>query len=318
MYLSALDIQNMQGIRLEHFLNPNAICIDKSLGDVTGLRNLGVHMVVVEPGHRSTELHAHSFEEECVYVLAGRGTAILGDRTILIGPGDFLAYPANGVPHEIINEGSDPLIFLVVGHRLDHDVIDYPRQHRRLYRHHQETDVVQFGALEPAAGADTAGRPAEPVVPPANGFRLVPIDQNGRPDGPVPGLPKEAKDACDASAELYGQVGFVPPWTGYLAFMGDICVGTCAFKAPPKGNRVEIAYYTFPAYEGRGHATSMAIALMQIAFEVQPGIRLIAHTPAEESASTAVLSKLGFHLTGRGHDTDEGEVWEWMLQTAAS
>ncbi len=318
MYLSAKDIANMEGGQHTHFLNPNAVRVNKSLGDAVGLQNLGVHWISVAPGHRSTEFHAHRFEEECVYVLSGRGSAVVGERTILIGSGDFLGFPTDGIPHELINDGTEPLVCLVVGQRLDHDIIDFPRLHKRLYRHRGEWDVANFGDID-----NSEARPeSSPVVltPGAapDVLRLIPIGRDGKPTVNGLALPREAIDASKASAELYAAIGYEPPWIGYLGFFGEQCVGTCAFKTPPRANRVEIAFYTFPQFQGRGHATAMASALMGIAFDAQHGIRVIAHTPAEENSATAVLTKLGFHLTGRGHDTDEGEVWEWMLQTAAS
>jgi RimJ/RimL family protein N-acetyltransferase len=145
---------------------------------------------------------------------------------------------------------------------------------------------------------------------------MVGLDAAGRPDGEVPSLSRDAEEACAAAAALHAQTGFEPPWTGYLAFDGERCVGTCAFKSPPRGNRVEIACYPFPAQEQ--HLEAMMASLMRIAFENHPGIRVIAHTLAEEGTETAVLARLGFHLTGRTQDTDQGEVWEWMLQTATS
>lgn len=69
----------------------------------------------------------------------------------------------------------------------------------------------------------------------------------------------------------------MPPWTGYLAFDENRCVGTCAFKAPPQGNCVEIAYFTFPEYEGKGIATRMAQALVKIALEAEPEIKITAN-----------------------------------------
>lgn len=319
MYLSALDIKQMEATRTEDSLNPTAIRLDKSLGDVAGLKHLGVHWVSIDPGHRSTEYHVHRFEEECIYVLSGRGTAIVGERTILVGPGDFLGYAANGPGHELINEGSEPLVCLVIGQRLEFDVTDYPRLHKRLYRHKGEWDLVSFTDLADPARQVVLPPTVVPSPTAENRMQLVPIGRDGRimADLDVP-LPRAAVDAGEASAELYAAVGYVPPWIGYLGFVAGECVGTCAFKSPPKGNRIEIAYYTFPQFEGRGHATSMASALMDIAFNAMPGILLVAHTRAEESAATGVLSKLGFHLTGRGHDRDDGEVWEWMLQTATS
>jgi uncharacterized cupin superfamily protein len=48
--LKATDIENMAGERKVHFLNPNAIRINKSLGDATGPSHIGVHIIYVEPG----------------------------------------------------------------------------------------------------------------------------------------------------------------------------------------------------------------------------------------------------------------------------
>ena len=127
MFLSAHDIAKMRGQTKVHAFNPDAVRLDKSLGDAVGLERLGVHIVSVEPGHCSTELHHHLFAEECVYVLAGRGVAHIGDDTLAIGPGDFIGYPANRIAHAMQATGNEPLTCLVFGQRLPQDVIDYPR-----------------------------------------------------------------------------------------------------------------------------------------------------------------------------------------------
>jgi uncharacterized cupin superfamily protein len=148
MYLSAEEIAAMKGERRVHFVNPSAIRIDKSLGDVVGLRNLGIHVISIAPGERSTEFHAHHYEEEALYVLSGHGTAVLGETTQKIGPGDFMGFPTNGVAHETINDGTAPLVCLVVGQRLPQEVVDYPRKGKRLYRHGGERNLVDHANLE--------------------------------------------------------------------------------------------------------------------------------------------------------------------------
>ncbi len=75
LLLKAADIEAMPGARKVHFLNPNAVRINKSLGDAVGLGHLGVHIIQVEPGRETTEYHKHLYEEECVYVLSGRGSS---------------------------------------------------------------------------------------------------------------------------------------------------------------------------------------------------------------------------------------------------
>lgn len=110
----------------------------------------------------------------------------------------------------------------------------------------------------------------------------------------------------------------MPPWTGYLAFDENRCVGTCAFKAPPQGNCVEIAYFTFPEYEGKGIATRMAQALVKIALEAEPEIKITAQTLPKEGASTRVLKKLGFKFAGECEHPEDGKVWEWELKNPES
>ena len=148
MYLSAKAIAEMAGEKKVHFLNENAVRLNKSLGDTVGLNNIGVHLITVQPAHFSTEFHVHHFEEECIYVLSGQGVAMLGEESHPIGPGDFIGCPLNGVAHCMKAEGSEPLVCLVVGQRLPQDVSDYPNVKTRLYRNNGEWDLVEHSNIQ--------------------------------------------------------------------------------------------------------------------------------------------------------------------------
>ncbi len=52
----------MAGQLKRHFLNDEAVRRNKSLGAAVGLKHLGVHLIEVEPGAKSTELHSHHCE----------------------------------------------------------------------------------------------------------------------------------------------------------------------------------------------------------------------------------------------------------------
>ena len=148
MYLSAEAITAMEVVRRVHSLNPTAIRTDKSLGDAVGLKNIGIHLISIAPGDKSTEFHTHRYEEEAIYVLSGRGTEVIGEATHQIGPGDFIGFPAGGVAHETVNDGTEPLICLVIGQRLVQDVVDYPRKGKRLYRNGGERDMVDYASID--------------------------------------------------------------------------------------------------------------------------------------------------------------------------
>jgi len=144
MFLSAHTIAALEGVRRVHTLNPAAIRTDKSLGDAVGLKNIGIHLISVAPGDKSTEFHSHKYEEEAIYVLSGHGTEVMGETTQKIGPGDFLGFPGGGVAHATINDGKEPLVCLVIGQRLAQDVVDYPRAGKRLYRNSGQRDMVDY------------------------------------------------------------------------------------------------------------------------------------------------------------------------------
>ena len=148
MYLSAQQIAAMEGEHRVHFVNPAAKRINKSLGDAAGLKNLGVHIMTVAPGERSSEYHCHRYEDEAIYVLSGQGTAVIGADSYKIGPGDFLGFPGGGPAHETINDSGEPLVCLVIGQRLAQDVVDYPRAGKRLYRNSGQRDMVDVTNLQ--------------------------------------------------------------------------------------------------------------------------------------------------------------------------
>ena len=132
--LTREQIDSLDGIDKTHFLNNNARRVNKSLGDLTGLKRLGFHVIEVQPGRESTELHLHYHEDECVYVLEGEAKATIGDNSYTVRAGDFIGYRAGGESHKLENTGSGILRCIVAGLRLDHDVADYPLKGKRLFR----------------------------------------------------------------------------------------------------------------------------------------------------------------------------------------
>ncbi|WP_224814415.1 cupin domain-containing protein [Hasllibacter sp. MH4015] len=153
--ITAQEIAAMGGVDKVHFRNPAAKRINKSLGDATGLTGLGIHVIEIAPGDETTEYHVHYHEDEAVYILSGTGTATIGEEDHAIGPGDFIGYRAGGLGHTIVNTGPDTLRILVMGQRLDHDVADYSRQRKRIFRNKGLAyDLVDHDAISnPVLGA---------------------------------------------------------------------------------------------------------------------------------------------------------------------
>ena len=152
----------------------------------------------------------------------------------------------------------------------------------------------------------TAGLSLEPIGAdsdlPALVERLVPA---------FLGDDSAAREILAQTVDLLTRDSRPSPWGSYLAVEAAVPVGLCAFKAAPdEAGVVEIAYMTFPAFEGRGHATAMAAALVRIAFAAGAPL-VIAHTLPQENASTAALRRNGFAFAGETIDAEDGLVWRW-------
>jgi uncharacterized cupin superfamily protein len=103
--------------RGRHPFNPGSEMRLVPLGDPTGLKRLGVHLMRVPPGKESFIPHAHAVMEEFVFVLEGAGEVVLDGAAHLIGPGDFVGFPTDGVVHCLRCTGPEDLVYLTAGER---------------------------------------------------------------------------------------------------------------------------------------------------------------------------------------------------------
>jgi ribosomal-protein-alanine N-acetyltransferase len=121
----------------------------------------------------------------------------------------------------------------------------------------------------------------------------------------------DCQDSLYLSVAFFKNVGYHFPWIGYYAYADGALVGSAAFKGRPLYGKVEIAYGIFPKYRQRGFETEICRQLVNISLRTDPSVLITARTLKEESYSTKILRKNGFHFSGPVMDQDDGEVWEW-------
>jgi uncharacterized cupin superfamily protein len=66
----------------------------RPLGDLFGLSNFGVNIVHLAPGARSALRHAHTRQDEFVYVVAGEPTLVTDAGDTLLKPGMCVGFKA--------------------------------------------------------------------------------------------------------------------------------------------------------------------------------------------------------------------------------
>jgi uncharacterized cupin superfamily protein len=88
----------------------------RSIGKAAGLLKIGVNLMRLPPGQRSSWPHAEEKEEEFVYVLEGEVDAWIDGELHAMRVGDLAAFPAGtGICHCFINNGEHEALLLVGG-----------------------------------------------------------------------------------------------------------------------------------------------------------------------------------------------------------
>jgi len=108
---------------------------NRRLGNHAGLRNFGVNLTRIIPGGQSSSRHAHSRQDEFVWVVQGQ-VELETDAGVQVLRAGMCAGFAQGTgnAHRFVNRSSADVLLLVVGDRTAGDEIRYPEidMHGRL------------------------------------------------------------------------------------------------------------------------------------------------------------------------------------------
>ncbi len=99
----------------------------RQLGDLFGLTNFGVNLTRLAPDAVSALRHAHTKQDEFIYVLQGQPTLHTDEGRTLLSPGMCAGFKAGtGNGHRLINETTEEVVYLEVGDRTPGDEGSYP------------------------------------------------------------------------------------------------------------------------------------------------------------------------------------------------
>jgi uncharacterized cupin superfamily protein len=93
-----------------------AMAPSRAVGRQAGLQRIGLHVVRVPPGSRTSWPHAEEDEEEFCFVLEGEVDAWVDGAVHRMKKGDLIAWPAGtGICHTILNDGDEDALLLAGG-----------------------------------------------------------------------------------------------------------------------------------------------------------------------------------------------------------
>jgi uncharacterized cupin superfamily protein len=116
-----------QSVYPEPFASRMAGRVKHPLGDLFGLSNFGVNLVRMMPGAGSALRHAHSRQDEFVYILQGNPVLITDSGETQLTAGMCAGFRfGTGNGHQLLNRTSEEVIYLEVGDRSAGDTVVYP------------------------------------------------------------------------------------------------------------------------------------------------------------------------------------------------
>ncbi|MGZ5079277.1 MAG: cupin domain-containing protein [Usitatibacter sp.] len=99
----------------------------RPLGDLFGLTNFGVNLTRLAPNSVSSFRHAHTKQDEFIYILQGHPTLHTDQGKTRLSPGMCAGFKAGtGNGHRLLNETSEEVVYLEIGDRTPGDEGFFP------------------------------------------------------------------------------------------------------------------------------------------------------------------------------------------------
>lgn len=128
---------------------------------------VGVAIEELPPGMQSAPAHYHLLEEEHLYILEGALTVRLGVRRHPMQAGDYVCFPAGQrAGHCLINEGTAPCRYVLVGERNPNEVVVYTDSNKVLVRGLGRRAIYDLAARRGYWDGEDTGLPAGQTPPP--------------------------------------------------------------------------------------------------------------------------------------------------------
>ena len=122
-----VPVRDKPSVYPEPFASQMAGRKKQQFGEVFGLSNFGVNLARLAPGAVSALRHAHTRQDEFVYILEGHPTLHTDEGPTRLAPGMCAGFKAGtGNGHHLVNETGAVVVYLEIGDRTTDDSASYP------------------------------------------------------------------------------------------------------------------------------------------------------------------------------------------------
>lgn len=151
--LRKADISEKQST-FSHPWNANSEVMGTHMSRIAGLQRTGVSLVRIAPGKESFAYHLHHREEEWMYIISGKGMALIDGEQYELHAGDFVAFPTPSVAHHTSNPFDKELVYIMGGENLEYEIADFPELGKRMLRRGENIEIYELADGKPFFESD--------------------------------------------------------------------------------------------------------------------------------------------------------------------
>lgn len=122
-----LNIKNLKHTELTSKTTGEKFSLSAILSSIYNFKDFFIAHEILLPGRKSSSPHFHTKKEEMIFVLSGRPTAYIGNKSSQLNPGDFIGFKLAIDTHYLENLTDSEVHFLIISSNHSGDEIIYDR-----------------------------------------------------------------------------------------------------------------------------------------------------------------------------------------------
>lgn len=127
--IEILNIKNLKHKELTSKNTGEKFSLSAVISSIYSFKDFFIDHEILPPGRKSSSPHFHTKKEEMVFVLAGKPTVYIGNRSAQLNPGDFIGFkPAIYDAHYLENLTDSEVHILMISSNNSEDEINYINQ----------------------------------------------------------------------------------------------------------------------------------------------------------------------------------------------
>jgi uncharacterized cupin superfamily protein len=112
--IEILNVKNLEHTELTSKITGEKFSLSAVISSIYNFKDLFIDHEILLPGRKSSSPHLHTKKEEMIFVLTGKPTVYVGNRSMQLNPGDFIGFKPATDAHYLENLTNSEVHILMI------------------------------------------------------------------------------------------------------------------------------------------------------------------------------------------------------------